>query len=89
MLTAETVAAIADEVGRRGLSEETVAALRLEYGGVHFTHCSDDDVGAREPYASYPNFNVYLVDGRDHCLCFTSRLDHATGLVLAEVIDDD
>ena len=34
-------------------------------------------------------FNVYLIDGREHCLCLTNDFDVATGIVLAEVIEDD
>jgi hypothetical protein len=49
----------------------------------------DDDIGSHQPYQSHHGFNVYLVDGREHCLKFTKDLEHATGLVLAEVIDDE
>jgi hypothetical protein len=89
MLSAETVAAVADELERLGLSEQSLGALRAGHPGVHFTYCMDDDVGAMEPYASRPGFNIYLVDGREHCLKFTADVGHATGLVLAEVIPDD
>ncbi|NJD06910.1 MAG: hypothetical protein FIA97_10490 [Methylococcaceae bacterium] len=89
MLTAERIEAIAEEVAGLGLSEQSLAQLRSRYGDVHFTYCMDDDVGHHQPYLSRPGLNVYLVDGRDHCLKFTGQLEHATGLVLAEVIDDE
>lgn len=88
MLARETLAGIAAEVETVGLSEQTLVALRTSHPGIHFTYCMDDDVGAMEPYASHPGFNVYLVDGREHCLKFTRDIGHATGLVLAEVIDE-
>jgi hypothetical protein len=63
--------------------------LRANHPTIHFTYCMDDDMGVQKPYASHPGFNLYLVDGREHCMKFTSELHYATGLVLAEVIADD
>ena len=71
------------------LNEETVGILRAEFPEVHFTYCTDDDILDAHPVESYDNFNLYLVDGRDHCLKFTSELDNATGVVLAEIIEDE
>jgi hypothetical protein len=89
MITAEKLEAIAAEVTGLGLSEQSLQKLRSSHADIHFTYCMDDDVGVQQPYRSHPGFNIYLVDGREHCLKFTSELDHATGLVLAEVIADD
>jgi hypothetical protein len=89
MLTAERVEAIADEALGLGLTEQSLGQLRSHHTDVHFTYCMDDDVGPQQPFLSRPGLNVYLVDGREHCLKFTGQLEHATGLVLAEVIDDE
>ncbi len=89
MLSAESVEAIANEVQGRGLSEQSLVALRASHPNIHFTYCMDDDVGIHDPYLSRPGFNIYLVDGREHCMKFTGDIGHATGLVLAEVIEDE
>jgi len=89
MITVEKLDSIAAEVIALGLSEQSLQELRTSYTGVHFTYCMDDDIGAQHPYQSHPGFNIYLVDGREHCLKLTNELEHATGLVLAEVIADD
>lgn len=89
MLNAEILEAIAEDVAKAGISEARLAELRSRYPGVHFTYCMDDDVGAQTPCVTWPGFNLYLVDGREHCLKFTSDVEHATGLVVAEVIPDD
>jgi hypothetical protein len=34
-------------------------------------------------------FNLYLIDGREHCLKMTNDYEVATGIVVAEVIADD
>lgn len=84
----EQVQAVAEVALRDGLSEMTLGKLRATFKGVHFTYCMDDDVTGVEPFARHPGMNVYLVDGRDHCLKLTEKLDIATGLVLAEVLED-
>ena len=88
MLSAETLASIAADIERLGVSESTVSQLRTQHHALHFTYCLDDDVGDRIPVHAGAGFNLYLVDGRDHCLKFTDHLTEATGLVLAEVIVD-
>lgn len=89
MLSAETLAAITADIEQLGVSESTLAHLRAKHQGLHFTYCLDDDVGVQNPAHQGAGYNIYLVDGRDHCLKFTDDLGDATGLVLAEVIDDD
>jgi hypothetical protein len=89
MINAETIAAIAAQLEGLGLSGQSIAGLRASYPKIHFTHCMDDDVGVHQPYCSQPGYNIYLVDGREHCMKFTTEISHATGLVLAEVSEDD
>ena len=89
MVSVENTQAIADEVKRRGLDYDIVAMLRQAYPDIHFTYCMDDDITNGKPVLEADTFNVYLVDGREHCLCLTNDFDVATGIVLAEVIEDD
>jgi hypothetical protein len=72
-----------------GLDDTAVGTLRGMWPDIHFTYCSDDDVMAAKPVRESGGFNIYLVDGREHCLRFTSDPLHATGLVLAEVEEDE
>jgi len=88
MINVESTNAIANEVIQRGLDYDTVAALRQSYPKIHFTYCMDDDITSGKPVFESQHFNIYLVDGREHCLCLTNDFDVATGLVLAEVIED-
>ncbi|MGD8569767.1 MAG: DUF6129 family protein [Gammaproteobacteria bacterium] len=89
MVTVENAQTIADEVKQRGLDYDTVSALRQSYPDIHFTYCMDDDISNGKPVFEAEAFNVYLIDGREHCLCLTNDFDVATGIVLAEVIKDD
>lgn len=88
MLEPDVIDQISQLVIEHGLDEAAVTSLRSKWPNIHFTYCSDDDVSGPTPVREYDGFNVYLVDGRDHCLKFTSDLQHATGLVLAEVEDE-
>jgi hypothetical protein len=88
MITKEQVNAIAAKIDTVGTDESTVSALRQEYPGIHFTYCMDDDLPNNVPVIENPAFNLYLIDGREHCLCLTNDFDVATGIVVAEIIPD-
>ena len=89
MINIESTQNIANEVISKGLDYDTVAALRQSYPSIHFTYCLDDDITNAKPVLEADAFNIYLIDGREHCLCLTNDFDVATGIVLAEVIEDD
>jgi Family of unknown function (DUF6129) len=88
MLSLEQVQRVADHIGKQPLNETLVSGIRSDFPGIHFTYCMDDDIPEREPVLSHAAFNLYLIDGREHCLCFTNNLEHATGIVIAELIPD-
>lgn len=89
MIEKQQLAEIGERVNAHSIDEQRVLELRAAYPSIHFTYCCDDDITSGKPVAEYDGFNIYLVDGRDHCLCLTNDFDVATGIVLAEVIDDD
>jgi hypothetical protein len=88
MITTEQINSIAEKIKSLGLEEEAVSALRQEYQPIHFTYCMDDDLPNNAPIVETSAFNLYLVDGREHCLCLTNDYDAATGIVVAEIIPD-
>lgn len=89
MLAEDEIDTICTLVEEHGLDEAVISGLREKWPKIHFTYCSDDDVSGPKPVREFSAFNVYLVDGRDHCLQFTSSYEAATGLVLAEVEEDE
>jgi hypothetical protein len=74
---------------RAGISAETIGALRQAFAPIHFTCCQDEDLGegngVAAPVRSTPAFNLYLIDGQDHCLRLTDDPAAATGLLVAEL----
>ena len=88
MISQETLAQIAGKITAAGVDENILALLRSEYPELHFTYCSDDDLPNNEPVMEQENFNLYLVDGRDHCMCLTRDFENATGVVVAEIYSE-
>ena len=89
MISEEQLDRIAAMAAAEPLSEEIVTKMRGTFEGVHFTYCMDDDVCEVQPVREAQGFNLYLIDGRDHCLAFTRDTNIATGVVIAEVMDDE
>ncbi len=88
MITWEQIQEIASNIRISGVNETAVSALRQHYQPIHFTYCMDDDLPNNTPIFEDGAFNLYLIDGRGHCLCLTTDYQVATGLVVAEVIPD-
>lgn len=88
MISEQILTEIAERVTTAGVEETMLTALRAEYPALHFSWCSDDDITHIEPVLERSQFNLYLVDGREHCLCLTRDFANATGVVVAEIYAD-
>lgn len=88
MITPEQLQTIASSIKSQTLDESLVIHLRSQYPDIHFTYCLDDDISTGKASFEGEGFNLYLIDGREHCLCLTQNHEHATGIVVAEVIED-
>lgn len=88
MVNAEQLQSIAAYVEQHGASEETVLTLRSLYEGCHFTYCLDDDIGNARAYLERGDFNIYLVNSDNHCSVLTNDETNASGVVIAEVLED-
>ncbi|WP_211306962.1 hypothetical protein [Acidiferrobacter thiooxydans] len=58
-------------------------ALRRDFPGLAFVRCDASDMAASRPFRVTPTADVYLIDGRDHCVSLTSDLGAATGVLIA------
>ncbi len=86
MITREQLEQVSEMVVKGSVLESgSVDGLRGAFPDIHFTYCMDDDVYAAAPVLERENFNLYLIDSRNHCLGFTQDIDIATGIVVAEV----
>ncbi|WP_316859721.1 DUF6129 family protein [uncultured Cohaesibacter sp.] len=80
---------IAAKVAESALNEQITLDLRKQWPDIHFTYCLDDDVCASRPARTHEDFNLYLVSGGGGCINFTSEPDSATGIVVAEIEDEE
>ena len=83
MITPRQLDDIARRAETRGVDYAALSHLRQVYPGLYFTHCLDDDINDVEPVLRGAGINLYLVDGRQHCLRLTEDFQAATGVVLA------
>jgi hypothetical protein len=61
-----------------------VALFRTAFPGVTLTRCDASDMRGEEPFSSFDQFDLYLIDARDHCVHMTADPAAATGIVLAK-----
>jgi len=61
----------------------SLAVLRQEFPALVFVSCDAEDLADSPPFRRYPTADVFLMDGRHHCLCVTHTLAEATGLLVA------
>jgi len=88
MIEQQIVTNIANSIADATLSEALISSLRQQYQGIHFTYCNDDDIPNNDPVIEQKNFNLYLIDGREHCMVLTNSFENATGVVVAEIYED-
>lgn len=90
MIAIETLDRIANAAAMLGeLNEDALASLKQTWPDLRFTLCSDDDMPARMPATlQRERFNLYLVNGSEHCLSLTDDPLQAIGVVLAQVDDE-
>jgi hypothetical protein len=89
MITSRQLNEMAQWAETHGVDDAALSRLRQAYPGVHFTCCLDDDINHAEPALQGAGINLYLVDGRQHCLRLTDELENATGIVLAVVTEEE
>jgi len=90
MISQEQLDQIHDFVMSSDIGEELISALKQQHPDLHFSWCFDDDIGATaKPYCESNGFNLYLVNSENHCSCLSNDPDSSSGVVIAEVIDDE
>jgi hypothetical protein len=60
-----------------------LADFRKNFPGLSLTRCDAQDMSGEAAFREYSKFNLYLVDGRDHCWRITDDPAAATGIVVA------
>lgn len=85
----ELVAEVAKMANGTPVDEILKEELKQTFPGIRFTLCSEDDIHAGKAVLESEGFDIYLVGSSDHCLTLTNDFALATGVVIAEVYEDD
>jgi hypothetical protein len=64
------------------ISNNPLPMLKGSFPELSFVRMSDADID-ETPFRSLVNYNLYLLDGRDHCVQITNKLSDATAVVIA------
>lgn len=57
--------------------------FRKNFPGLSLTRCDAQDMSGEAAFREYAKYELYLVDGRDHCWRITDDPAAATGIVVA------
>ncbi|MEM0912480.1 MAG: DUF6129 family protein [Pseudomonadota bacterium] len=88
MISQNELSQIADYLDENPIDEFQIRQLRSQYTDKHFTWCMEDDITGGTPVMERPGFSIYAVNSSDHCSVLTNDLAAASGLVIAEIIED-
>lgn len=86
-LSTSDLAQIEALLGAPGADARALAELRRHFPRLSLTRCDPRD-GAEPPFRELGRFDLYLVDGNDHCWRLTSDPERATGVVVTTHKDD-
>lgn len=64
------------------LTNNPLSMLKECYPELSFVSMSDADI-PESPFRSLTDYNLYLLDGREHCVQLTNDPANATGVVVA------
>ncbi len=65
------------------LTNNPLPMLKGCFPELSFLRMSDADIDDA-PFRSLDDYNLYLLDGRDHCVQITNNLNEATAVVVAQ-----
>jgi hypothetical protein len=82
-ITVEQLSAIDDLLASASADGATVSSLRQLAPGISATRCDAADMQDETPFRSYVKCDLFLLDGRDHCVRITGDPGVATGLIVA------
>ncbi|WP_159726222.1 hypothetical protein [Methylosinus sp. Ce-a6] len=82
-IATEQLEAIDATLATAAADQAAVSALKQVAPGLSAMRCDKADIQDETPFRSYEKCDLFLIDGRDHCVKITSDPSIATGLVVA------
>jgi hypothetical protein len=82
-LSAGDIAEIDALLAAAGAAAQAFAKLRERFPGLSVTRVDASDLDLETPFRQYEGFDLYLVDGSNHCWSLTDSPGDATGVAIA------
>jgi hypothetical protein len=82
-LTVQDLSTLDEVLADHEAAPDISVRIRKRIPGLVVTRCDESDLGADIPFRTYPRYQLFLVDGSNHCWTVTSNPDSATALLLA------
>ena len=82
-LSAGDIAEIDALLAAPGVAAQAFATLRERFPGLSVTRVDASDLSLETPFRRYEGFDLYLVDGSNHCWSLTDSPGDATGVAIA------
>jgi hypothetical protein len=81
-LSADDLVEIDALLGASDAGAEVVASVRVRFPGLPVTRADPSDLDTEMPFRQYYRFDLFLVDGSNHCWRLTAAPEQASGLVI-------
>jgi hypothetical protein len=82
-ITLEQLHAIDTLLASARADSRTLSSLRDLAPGLSATRCDATDIRDETPFRKYESCDLFLLDGRDHCVRITNDPAAATGVIVA------
>ncbi len=82
-LSVQDIAEIEALLAAPGAAAQASAKLRERFPGWPVTRVDSSDLSLETPFRHYERFDLYLVDGSNHCWSLTDSPGRATGFAIA------
>ncbi len=88
-LTLEAIDNVIDAIKQVGATDEGLNQLKQTWPQYRFFLCSDDDMGAKEPYWSCAEFSIFLIAASLGCASLTNDPASSAGVIIATIEADE
>ncbi|TXR53056.1 hypothetical protein [Reinekea thalattae] len=88
-LTSDAINDIVNQLNEYGANDESLRQLKQDWPQFRFILCSEDDMGAKEPYMETDSVQLHLIAASLGCASLTREPENAVGLVIAVIEPED
>lgn len=88
-LTPEAIEDFIATLTEKGANDSTLIEMKGNWPQFRFILCSEDDMGAKEPYWENDEFQLHLIAASLGCASLTRTPESSIGVVIATIEPED